>query len=256
MRAAAIFAVAACAAAAAAVAGRAQDDPLAGLPVLAARLADPAIAFHAAVDGLPEPEMVALGRLVAMGGAEVDGAAYACFRCHGPEGGGDPAAAVPRLAGLPGAHLYTELQRYAAGVRENAVMSPIARAMSEEERVAASVYYALLPPASARAQVEHDPALLQHGGQLSAIGSVERAIPACANCHGPYGTGMAPSVPPLAGQHGAFIVARLEEWREDQEPWGAVNPMVPIAVKMTDRDIAAVAAYFETLSVPEEAPGG
>jgi len=230
----------------------------AGGPVtgLMDRLETDAVRFNA---WLPQTEpssaVVAAGHTVAMGGASRNGAQFACFTCHGGNGEGDSAGAVPRLAGLPAFYLDAQLEAYANGERPNEIMTPIAKALRAEEMRAVSIYYAAMPPVSAVEGIEADRELTQHGARLSAIGSDEAKIPACANCHGPYGTGMAPSVPPLAGQGRAYMERRLEAWRGLDPAQHPDNPMVAIAVKMSDRDIAAASAYFEVLA-PEIAPGG
>lgn len=216
---------------------------------LAERLETDAIRFNAwlgDVDG--SAEVFSRGRTVAMGGASLRGAQFACFTCHGADGGGDDAGAVPRLAGLPAFYLRRQLAHYASGERQNEVMSPIAAALSAQERAAVSVYYAVLPPTWSAARDGPDGDLLQYGARLSAIGSDEALIPACANCHGLYGTGMAPSVPPLAGQPGGYIAKRLREWKAQSAAEHPDDPMIAIAKKMSERDIEAAAAYFELLA--------
>ncbi len=233
-----------------AVAAMAQD----GGPVrtLMQRLDTDAVRFNAWLpDTAPSREVVAAGHTVAMGGASANGAQYACFTCHGGNGAGDSAGAVPRLAGLPAFYLAAQLEKYASGERQNEIMTPIAQALEADEMRAVATYYAAMEPALA-ATTGAPPAtgdLVQHGASLSAIGSAQAMIPACANCHGPYGTGMAPSVPPLAGQGSAYMSARLKAWRQLDPAEHPDNPMVSIAVMMSDRDIEASATYFEALGV-------
>ena len=231
----------------------------AGGPVAALmdRLETDAVRFNAWLpDGSPSSEIVAAGHTIAMGGAANNGARFACFTCHGGNGEGDGAGAVPRLAGLPAYYLSVQLEAYASGERLNEIMTPIAQALGPDEMRAVSTYYAALPPLSAAEGIEADRDLTQHGARLSAIGSDEAKILACANCHGPYGTGMAPSVPPLAGQGRGYMERRLAAWRQMDPEQHPSNPMVAIAVKMSDRDIAAAAAYFEALAPEGAADGG
>jgi len=227
----------------------------AGGPVstLVERLQTDAVRFNAWLpDTEPTAAVVARGHTVAMGGASRNGAQFACFTCHGGDGGGDSAGAIPRLAGLPAAYLATQLAKYASGERVDSMMTPIAHALAAEEIDAAAIYYAAMAPASAMADedvAETQEDLAQHGARLSLVGSAGSAIPACSNCHGPYGTGMAPSVPPLAGQAGSYAGKRLRHWRTLDPAEHPDNPMVPIAAKMSDRDIEAVSTYFEALDV-------
>lgn len=227
----------------------------AGGPVsaLVERLKTDAVRFNAWLpDTEPTAAAVARGHTVAMGGASRNGAQFACFTCHGGNGGGDSAGAIPRLAGLPAAYLAAQLAQYASGERVDPMMTPIAQALSVDEIKAAAIYYAAMAPASAMAEdgaANPDEGLAQHGARLSLVGSAESAIPACSNCHGPYGTGMAPSVPPLAGQAASYASKRLQHWRTLDPAEHPENPMVPIAGKMSDRDIEAVSIYFEALDL-------
>jgi cytochrome c553 len=64
-----------------------------------------------------------------------------CANCHGSSGEGGLTGA-PRLAGLPQTYLAQQLVAYANGTRPQAVMTPIARALTLEEREAIAAYYA------------------------------------------------------------------------------------------------------------------
>lgn len=224
------------------------------LAALLARLDDQGVAFNATIEEVPEPATVEAGRLVAMGGAE--GGGSACFSCHQADGSGDPAAAFPRLAALPAAYLAAQLDLYASGERDNPVMTPIAERLSPEERRSVAVYYSVLPATFPDGPGEADAEVLQRGGTLAALGSAEQAVPACSNCHGPYGTGIAPSVPPLAGQIGAYTAARLTEWREGDYDLSEPNPMPEIAKKLSEADIEAVAEYYRRLRPPAAPSAG
>src|SRR5690349_15017650 len=68
-----------------------------------------------------------------------------CQSCHGADGGGQAAAGFPRLAGLDATYLARQLADYAAGSRSDAVMQPIARALSAEERQAIASFYSRMP---------------------------------------------------------------------------------------------------------------
>ena len=57
----------------------------------------------------------------------------ACFHCHGIDGRGDAAAAFPRLTDQVYKYLYDSIKDYASGVRNNEIMSPIARALTDQQ---------------------------------------------------------------------------------------------------------------------------
>jgi len=77
-------------------------------------------------------------KIFTQGGANP--AALACLGCHGPDAKGIAAAGFPRLAGLPAAYLSKQLHDWRSGSRKQAVMEPLAKALSEEEITAVSSY--------------------------------------------------------------------------------------------------------------------
>lgn len=211
--------------------------------------------FNATVkEKAPEQDMIATGRLVASGGARKGGAEMACFTCHGADGAGDPAGAVPRLAGLPAWYMYKQLNDYASGSRDSASMTGIARRLTESEREAVASYYALLEAPYPPRQPAGDLRMLQWGQQLAAVGAAGRAVPACISCHGADGSGMPPSVPYLAGQHAEYIALQLHLFRNGERDNDPQDVMHAIAKKLSDEDIEAVAAYYSRKRMGGEAP--
>jgi cytochrome c553 len=173
-----------------------------------------------------------------------------CAQCHAFNGVSDASGAFPRLAGQSASYLAQQLRDFASGVRTSALMTPIAKALSPEDIAAAAAYYAgidapFLPLKSA------DAALVSRGEQLAKIGSAERQIQACDNCHGPEGAGEPPAIPYLAGQYAHYIAFTLDMWRQG---YRKNNPdfMAVIAKKLSDEDIAAVAAYYQQVQSPLE----
>lgn len=211
---------------------------------------DSAAVFRATVTTPPDNAMLARGRLVAMGGARDGGPPLACLACHGAMGAGDVAGGVPRISGLPAWYLYKQLDDYAAGTRPNEVMQQIAQKLAPDEREAVSAYYAAMPPAPVPPGAPEDVRRLQWGQTLAAIGSAEKAIPACVNCHGAQGEGIPPSVPGVAGQHAAYIQLQLELWRSGERRNDPLGVMSSIARKMEPADIEAVAAYYARVRWP------
>jgi cytochrome c553 len=186
------------------------------------------------------------GRAVAVGAAGL-GAGGACFSCHGLDGTGDGSGAFPRLTGQGSFYLYKQLKDYASGSRQNLIMGPIARALSDREMQDVSAYYASLEAPYGPRPQPVDGRLLQRGAALSAVGSAEQGIQACVNCHGPAGTGMPPSFPYLAGQYGTYIRITLEDWRQGRRINDAQGVMADIAKRMSPEDVDAVALYFESV---------
>jgi cytochrome c553 len=204
-----------------------------------------------ALYGLPaaQPADPAQGRLVASGGGGA-GAGAACFACHGLDGMGDAGAAFPRLAGLDRRYLAKQLENYADGSRPNAVMTPIALALSAAERRSVAAYYAGLAPASRRAEVTRasvDAALLQRGATLYAVGSQAKGVQACANCHGPDGRGLGGPFPAVGAQPAPYVVHQLRLWREGARTNDQAAMMRVIAARLDDEDIEALGLYLQSL---------
>jgi cytochrome c553 len=203
----------------------------------------------AATAGETEPNTALGRRLAAVGNAA---GAAACAQCHALDGTADGSGAFPRLAGQPAAYLYKQLKDYASGARKNAIMGPIAQALSDGERQDVAAYYgALESPYFPAPTVE--PNALQLGGLLSAIGSNERGIQACVNCHGPAAGGEAPAFPQLSGQYAAYTRLQLQMFQRGIRQNDIAAVMREIARKMSDREIGAVAAYLEAIRPQAEA---
>jgi cytochrome c553 len=192
---------------------------------------------------------VEAGRRVASGGTSA-GPGAACFNCHGQRGEGDGTGGFPRLAGQPAFYLFKQLQNYADGSRPNEVMTPIAVRMSERERRDVAVYYAVLS-APFRPVSGLDPAQVQRGGAIAAVGSASLGVQACAGCHGPNGIGMPPDVPYLAGQSAGYLELQLRLWHEGRRSNDPLGVMADIAKRLGEDERRAVAAYFGSLRPPE-----
>ncbi|WP_233809391.1 c-type cytochrome [Paraburkholderia sp. HP33-1] len=166
-----------------------------------------------------------------------------CAGCHGANGTGNDAAGFPRLAGVGVTYLKEQLDAFASGQRESEVMQPVAQMLSADERTALSQYFSALPavtPASTSAPVV--PA--QPGAWLAERGRWSDGLPACTMCHGPGGAGVGEHFPPLAGQPAAYLSNQLHAWKDGRRPAGPLGLMSVIAKKLSDADIAAVAAYY------------
>ncbi|MDF0731648.1 c-type cytochrome [Pseudomonas entomophila] len=170
-------------------------------------------------------------------------AAMACLGCHGADGKGIAAAGFPRLAGLSASYLSKQLQDFRNGSRQQAVMEPLAKALSDEEISAVSQYLAALPADAApdlrRQQVAADPLT-----RLALYGDWSRTIPGCVQCHGPGGGGVGEHFPPLAGQPAGYLVAQLDAWRDGSRRNDPNQLMVGVAKAMTDDEVKAIAAFF------------
>jgi cytochrome c553 len=172
--------------------------------------------------------------------------AIACARCHGYDGASDGSGAFPALAGQSAVYLAHQLQHYASGQRQNAIMGSIAKGLSEEEINAVAKYYAnaIAPSISRRAA---SPDLVALGKQLALVGDTSARVQNCVSCHGPNGEGLPPTIPFLAGQYRQYIKVQIQMFRKGYRTSAA---MQDVAHALPDQHADAIAAYFEQLPLP------
>jgi len=70
----------------------------------------------------------------------------------------------------------------------------------------------------------------------------------CAACHGSEGISAAPMWPNLAGQHATYTAKQLKEFRDGKRQAPA---MAPMAMGLSDEDMADLAAYYASLPAQE-----
>jgi cytochrome c553 len=173
--------------------------------------------------------------------------------CHAFNGVSDGSGAFPRIAGQSAYYLSEQLHAFRASVRQNAIMSPIAGRLSNEEIADVSAYYAGISAPFLPLEADADAALVLRGERLANLGNPAIGLPACAACHGPEGSGEAPTIPYLAGQYAHYVGFELQMWTQGFRR-NSSDAMALIAPKLDAGDIAAVAAYYERLAKPGSAP--
>jgi cytochrome c553 len=158
--------------------------------------------------------------------------AAACAACHGEHGmSGNPE--WPNLAGQQSGYLAGALQAYKSGARRDAMMTDMAKDLSEPEINALAAYYASLSCESAPTK----PAA------AAASAGAEKAA-RCATCHGAQGVSASPAWPSLAGQQKDYLVNALKAYQTGARQ----NPMMAGMVKGTsEAEIGQLAAYFAGL---------
>jgi cytochrome c553 len=173
-----------------------------------------------------------------------------CAQCHAFNGGSDGSGAFPRIAGQSAYYLTRQLQDFSSGVRSNAFMSPIAKALSPDDIVDVATYYAgldapFLPLKPAA------PEVIKLGEALAEVGSAARQVQSCDNCHGPGGAGEPPAIPYLAGQYAPYIAFELKMWQQGYRK-NSPDAMAVVAKTLDPADITAVAAYYQQVRSPVE----
>jgi cytochrome c553 len=217
----------------------ATDTATPGMP----KAETPTVAANASPAGTAKPGDPATGQ----------GKAAACGACHGLDGNStDPQ--YPRLAGQSEQYIVGQLAQFKSGKRQNAIMAGFAEPLSEQDMHDIGAYFATKAPLPGVA----DQALVEQGETLYRQGDTARGIPACMACHGPDGAGNpGAQYPRLTSQHSKYLESRLKAWKEASGPSDDPHTkiMMPIAQKLDDKDIAAVASYIEGLhaNTPEQA---
>ncbi len=176
-------------------------------------------------------------------GADV---AKTCSPFHQRNGAGRPEDAMPRIAGQSAIYLASQLTLFADGTRNNGVMRMFARNLNEQTRQDVAAYYASQSPSAAPTSASlKDSWILARGKLLARVGDESKQLQACDNCHGPDGSGELYAIPYLAGQSGAYLSNALREFqRKDRS-----SPLMgPVAARLGDDDVIAVASYFESMA--------
>ena len=172
--------------------------------------------------------------------------AVACARCHGFDGLSDRSGAFPILANQSADYLSKQLRDFASGTRLNGIMTPITKALKDEEIDAVAQYYATVH-ASAVPPPARSPELVKRGEALATTGDTARQVLPCAACHGAQGVGVPPVTPYLAGQYGQYIVSQMVMFNRGYRKNAL---MYTEAHNLAEGAYEALGAYFEGLSRP------
>lgn len=167
-----------------------------------------------------------------------------CAACHGRDGNSVDRQ-VPSLAGQDERYLRRQLLAFKAQ-RRTGVMSGVASGLSAADMRTASAWFAQ-QTAHANADPWPDSATLRRGAAIYRHGVQRDHVPACASCHALDGHGLAPEFPRLAGQHAPYLAAQLRAFRSGDRLSNPNAMMRRIAVRLSDRDIDAVASYIADL---------
>lgn len=169
-------------------------------------------------------------------------ASQVCAACHAADGN-STIPVNPALAGQSAEYLVKQLTDLAKPAgdktgRENPVMGAFAMTLSETDRrnVAAWFSAQALKPSSA-----HDKEAAELGQRIYRTGIPEKAVPACAGCHGPTGAGLPVLYPRIGGQHPEYLAGQLKAFREGSRRNSV--PMEQIAFRMSDPEISAVSDF-------------
>lgn len=192
------------------------------------------------------------------------GKASSCGGCHG-ENGNSAMPTFPKLAQQHSSYLLNQLHAFKDGSRIDAVMAPMAMALSDADMLDLAAYYStqsisanpaptLPPDDTADEAVDENKAketlkdLLAVGSNLYRNGNLTSEVSACIACHGPAGEGNKPAAfPALRSQHADYLIKTLTDFKSGARSNNADNMMVMIAKKMSDEEIKAVSYHISTM---------
>jgi cytochrome c553 len=162
-----------------------------------------------------------------------------CAACHNSDGN-SALSANPKLAGQVPEYLYKQLREFKDGTRVNATMGAMVAALSDDDMKNVAYYFA-----SQKQQPEtaSNGQLIEMGQNIWRAGDASKGLPACAACHGPAGAGLPAQFPRLSGQFAEYTEAQLKAFRAEERSNDPAKMMRMIAIKMTDKEIKAVADF-------------
>jgi len=163
--------------------------------------------------------------------------AQRCAICHGPTG--VSRADSPNLAGQYPSVVYKELLDFRSGARTNAVMTPFAVDLSDQDIADLAAYYAYLPRVPA-----YHPEPQQRPDRIVIYGAPLRGVAPCGACHGSLDnkTGS----PWLEGQSAAYLKTQLKAFASGQRRNDINEQMRNVARALTTSEIDDAADYYAT----------
>jgi cytochrome c553 len=164
-----------------------------------------------------------------------------CTMCHGALGLSRSDA--PNLAGQYPEVVTKQLLDYQSGKRENALMSALARGLSEQNIADLAAYYASLPQART-APTTYDETL----PALVRVGDPMRNIAPCISCHG--GVDQKLGAPWLEGMPKQYLVQQLQDFKQGRRRNDGQQQMRNVARPMTADEIDSVAAFYARKALP------
>ena len=147
----------------------------------------------------------------------------------------------PSTAGQDAAYTYKQLKDYKDRTRDNALMMGMVTALSDQDMVDISAFYAGQPLPAPQGEGGNEVAL-----KLVKEGDGERLIPACNTCHGRKGEGNRRSygMPAIAGQMPQYFVQTMQLYRSGGRANDVYSVMRSIAKGLTDEEISGLADYY------------
>lgn len=161
---------------------------------------------------------------------DIEAKVQSCAVCHGQNGVPIDPKTIPIIWGQQQSYLVKQLRDYRNGERDNPIMSPIAKALAQEDLRKIAAYFAAKswPAQQAPAAAAPPP----------------NGIAQCQPCHQPNFEG-GPPAPRLAGLSYEYLVAAMRDFAADERTNNGDMPKFMQALTDSERD--AMARYLAGL---------
>jgi cytochrome c553 len=167
-----------------------------------------------------------------------------CQGCHGVDGNSTDEQ-IPKLAGQYETYISKELRNYQAGVRSHEIMNAMAATLSSKDLDDISAYFASQPKMKGNGSTPNE-----QGKNIFLKGNISQMVLTCVDCHGIGGKGLSPDTPMfpvIGGQHKAYLLKQLIDFREDDRVNSPNAIMNRIVRTLSNADLEALAQYISGL---------
>lgn len=164
-----------------------------------------------------------------------------CQGCHGVDGNSTDEL-IPKLAGQYEDYIAKQLRNYQAGTRSHEIMNGMAAPLSDKDLADISAYFA-----DQQIMKGNETTTNEIGKKIFLKGNITEMVMTCAYCHGVTGKGLDPSTgmyPVVGGQHKAYLLKQLKDFREDDRYNSPNVIMNRILRSLSDSELEALAEYI------------
>ena len=175
-----------------------------------------------------------------------EGKAGMCGGCHGFDGNSEDAT-YPRLAGQYAGYIVKQVKDFQNGHRANNDTMAGMASMVGSDQDAKDIGAFFAAQKIKGSLTKPDKKIVAAGEKIFREGNVKTGVYGCINCHGEKGMGRSEKVstfPVIGGQHQAYLVKQLKEFRDGGRANDPAGMMVGVAKNLTDKEIEAVAEYL------------
>ena len=178
-----------------------------------------------------------------------------CAACHGAHGN-SLMPNYPNLAGQNASYLIKQLEDFHTGARTNQIMQAMVATIPANQfvqDVRDIAYYFSQQPFNPKANANATAPkttlkVLKLGEEIYRSGLPNAGVPACMACHEATGMGNGPmAIPRLAGQHYAYVITQLMQFRDHERHNDPHSMMRMIASHLNKQQMSAVAYYVQAL---------